>query len=997
MIPTRFSSSSPRRALSRALRQPAFAIGVAIIALAGIGLLTGPTFGQGAIFEIITKIIQEQQELAEQRRAQIAAVKRMQFGLKELGYYDGEIDGDFGPETAAALAAYRRSIGRSNSGLLSIDEITEIESRAGEQLAGPPQPQQPSTPAEQISRDKFIRADTAPRLNAKLPDAAAWIIIASRTTPEEAKEVAEPYLHWFPSTTVTHSSNGVYAISIGWLDKDRGRPLKDALISKNLIPPDSFLSSGEKLEPPIWSVDGHRIHSRNDLLLYALIRATSELMGALPKAGSSGFVSFNSQVSGLTDPTTDFLSLRTGSSTSSKELRRLPEATRLKILRTEGEWQRIELLNGMTGWVSARYVSRDIRGPEREPEPPVPSPDKRKRDKQMVENATAFLDDLVVYLKLHPETPDIASIAQEVSELQQAVRDEDIPSIEATITKLKSGMEAIAQFPEFVRDREKERTNRKIEELGKATALASRHKQFLRKQIAKNIMSPNTRDLALFLKEYESALRSPDLSTVTDLNDRLKKFVSENGLQDDYDEAMAEAERGMEQKSDVDHEGENSAERPIIETERNCFLMKGELTDWVLTFNSSGKAPHVARNIRGDIVFERQQADVCVLHPPAEKIDVVTVEDILSEYKVDTVRLDPSECSESSLQSHDVLIANRGEFLRQPRSYVAPLLGLIEDGTFEELKTLSGHEFEKFEKFCELEAAEIESKIETGVDGFGLIRIDNGSANICVTTAEQEDAHRALLNDQRRKLLRCFNAAPEIRRTNVEAGFIAAKHGECGAIYARRSDLSDVITSFRRDKISISVLPVWFEPNVVADRDDRIRRENEILARKEEDRRKELELKRRQIQEDTKRKGAREADLRAQHGAQARALAEEITRGIKLLVDHEKALVDWEFPDLANWYRGQTAEGWEFVGLDYEIADYGNAVWQGRTLEAILTDVTIQMKNRLLGERKNYCFRLGLISDAEFQMYREPFEAECENAPEPTRAWKDFRSLWLAE
>jgi hypothetical protein len=265
---------------------------------------------------------------------------------------------------------------------------------------------------------------------------------------------------------------------------------------------------------------------------------------------------------------------------------------------------------------------------------------------------------------------------------------------------------------------------------------------------------------------------------------------------------------------------------------------------------------------------------------------------------------------------------------------------------------------------------------------------------------EQEDAHRALLNDQRKRLLRCFNAAPEIRRTNVEAGFIAAKHGECGAIYARGSDLSNSIASFRRDKITVSVLPVWFESQVVADRDDRIRRENEILAQKEEDRRKEQERKQQQSQEDAKRKAAREAELRAQHGAQARALAEEITGGIKLLVDHEKALVDWEFPNLANWYRSRTAEGWEFVALDYEIADYGNADWQGRTLESVLTNVTIQMKNRLLGERRNSCFSLGLISDAEFQMYREPLEAECEIASEPTREWKkdqNFRSLWIAE
>ena len=175
---------------------------------------------------MITKLIQEQQELAERRRQEVAAIRRMQFGLKELGYYDGRIDGDFGPQTAAALGAYRRSMGRSNLRVAFNREIAEIESRAGEQLASPPQPQQPTTPTEPSSeallRTSLFAPTPPPRLNAKLPDAAAWIIIASRPTPEEAKEVAEQYLHWFPSTTVTHSSNGVYAISIGWLNKERG-------------------------------------------------------------------------------------------------------------------------------------------------------------------------------------------------------------------------------------------------------------------------------------------------------------------------------------------------------------------------------------------------------------------------------------------------------------------------------------------------------------------------------------------------------------------------------------------------------------------------------------------------------------------------------------------------------------------------------------------------------------------------------------------------------
>ncbi len=86
--------------------------------------------------------------------------------------------------------------------------------------------------------------------------------------------------------------------------------------------------------------------------------------------------------------------------------------------------------------------------------------------------------------------------------------------------------------------------------------------------------------------------------------------------------------------------------------------------------------------------------------------------------------------------------------------------------------------------------------------------------------------------------------------------------------------------------------------------------------------------------------------------------------------------------------------------LDDKIADYGTADWKGRPLEVVFADISISMKNRLLGEKKTFCWSLGLIFDAEFQMLRDPLEAECENAAEPSLVWKQergFLSQWVAE
>ena len=417
--------------------------------------------------------------------------------------------------------------------------------------------------------------------------------------------------------------------------------------------------------------------------------------------------------------------------------------------------------------------------------------------------------------------------------------------MEATTKTLKLRMEKIPEFVEFERTQDEERKKRRTQALGEAITLASKHKRFLQKQITENIRSPVTPSLATFLNEYESVMNKPDLPVVTELNDRLKKFVSENALQQAYDDAIIDSTQPM---PGPDQTPAPAPESPVVKTEKNRHLLEGDLTDWVLIWNASGKAPHVARNLRGDIVFDPPQADACVLHSPTEKPGAVllAVEDILKKYKVDKVRLDPSACSETKLQSFDVLIANRGEFLKQPQSYVVPLLGLIENDAFKELKTLTSEEFTKAAKAQDVIGTEIEDAILNGSrEGYGLIKIDNDSAVICMTTDEQEAAHRALINDQRGLLLRSFNAAPDIQRATLEEGLFPAERGQCGAIYGDRPSLADAIRGLWRDNIPVSVVPVWFEPKVVETRANQIENEKAWVAKRKQD----LEQKKKDAEE----------------------------------------------------------------------------------------------------------------------------------------------------
>jgi hypothetical protein len=88
---------------------------------------------------------------------------------------------------------------------------------------------------------------------------------------------------------------------------------------------------------------------------------------------------------------------------------------------------------------------------------------------------------------------------------------------------------------------------------------------------------------------------------------------------------------------------------------------------------------------------------------------------------------------------------------------------------------------------------------------------------------------------------------------------------------------------------------------------------------------------------------------------------EEIANAIKLIAEDKETWANSYFPEIASWFHSRTADGWEFVAIDQPVTDYGTADWKGRPLEVVFTDVSISMRNRLLGENRTFCFTLGLI------------------------------------
>jgi len=60
-----------------------------------------------------------------------AVLRRVQAALARLGYYDGIVDGIFGPETRAAIRRFQHEIGDPMIGRLSADEATRLVNGSG--------------------------------------------------------------------------------------------------------------------------------------------------------------------------------------------------------------------------------------------------------------------------------------------------------------------------------------------------------------------------------------------------------------------------------------------------------------------------------------------------------------------------------------------------------------------------------------------------------------------------------------------------------------------------------------------------------------------------------------------------------------------------------------------------------------------------------------------------------------------------------------------------
>jgi hypothetical protein len=335
--------------------------------------------------------------------------------------------------------------------------------------------------------------------------------------------------------------------------------------------------------------------------------------------------------------------------------------------------------------------------------------------------------------------------------------------------------------------------------------------------------------------------------------------------------------------------------------------------------------------------------------------------------------------------------------------------------TFGRLASIPGPEVVKAMQNEALSSAALEAQILNGKSsGFGLVLTNPSQGRVCQTVAEDAEAHKIAVL---RKTSTVFNVSTDdiaFTKTSLDDAFADFQTRKCNAIYASATDLAEIVKAMKRERLDYVVAPMWVDPlEIKAVLQAEATQMANAMA-KEEETRKGLQqeaviLKQRALDEAAKRENI-ERDLQSRNRSFARAAQDQVAGIVDTFIAEVKASGDKRgdgvfgkaaelFPPFVRSFKQLTRDRWELETKTYSVADFGDADWNKRKVEAVVVRAEFVLQNKPLGRRDEVCFLLGAVIDAEFTYLRDAITLPCEDSEDDVKRWQigsKFSSRWRA-
>ena len=436
-------------------------------------------------------------------------------------------------------------------------------------------------------------------------------------------------------------------------------------------------------------------------------------------------------------------------------------------------------------------------------------------------------------------------------------------------------------------------------------------------------------------------------------------------------------------------------------TDKNRFLLEGDLNDVLALYNAGANAPHVALNLRGQFVFADDRANVCLFGGNPDGVSLI-VRSALAPYLLKTITGLDQSCDPQKLETYDIVATQRGAFLKTAQADALSLIKQIENGAMRQFALISASDIAAAAAAERTAVEQIERDVAAGArNGFGVILLKSTSPNLCVVAPEKNEAHAQLILRNADKLTFDMHVAPILAKRSAEDAFVGAQKAQCGAVYASAADLKTLSKGLTREGIPFSFSSLWITSAELDAKDAELAEKKRLDAQESAERQQKADDERRQQEQRDKDRtttqAAEQAALRATYDGSAKAAVAEIVADVTNWTQSQRGPAGAEYPAYAAWLAEMRADHWEIMTTAPDVQDYGTSDFKGRPLDTAFARVTIRLRNPILGEYKDACFVFGRMADPEFRMTREPIAATCDDG-DGIKLWQTghkFESRWI--
>lgn len=306
--------------------------------------------------------------------------------------------------------------------------------------------------------------------------------------------------------------------------------------------------------------------------------------------------------------------------------------------------------------------------------------------------------------------------------------------------------------------------------------------------------------------------------------------------------------------------------------------------------------------------------------------------------------------------------------------------------------------------------------------GYGIIQFFENQNQICALISQDIEVHSRILTGQQ-SILSVFGLVFDnfvVDQGSLDDVFRSLQRSQCGSVYSNAADLNNLFLAGQSAGFETQFLPIWISERQVVDMANVVETERAEINAAAQNLEANLRLEREALRSALEEAAIQQALLREQYDLPFTALNEKIFDlieeailfGINVSISSEDYEAQYSelrsidpasqrsvFDRLISDVRVLSDRQWETTRRDLVRIDYGIGLFNRRPIEAMISELQIQMRNPIAGQFDVYCKKVMLLNDDVFEMIREVLISDCDDlrSEELWRNRTSFESNWIVE